>query len=83
MKEALVPLKVTEEADRKFEPVIVTVVLTKPLAGEKPVIPGAGGGPARALIKFVPVGVPQPVHRSKPVTAGYLLLVPLLPVVVS
>src|ERR1043166_512470 len=42
--------------------------------------------PARALIRPLPAGVPQPVHRSRPVTAknlfGLLLLV-LLPVVRS
>jgi len=64
VKGALVPLRVTEETDTKFEPIMVTVVLAKPLAGEKLVMPGAGAGPERALIRLVPVGVPQPVHRS-------------------
>ena len=44
------------------------------------------GLPAKALIKAVPVGVPQPVPRSYPVAAGNfagLLVEKLLPVVVS
>ena len=43
-------------------------------------------GPASASIRLVPVGVPQPVQRSKPVTAEYfvgLLLLKLLPLVMS
>ena len=44
------------------------------------------GVPAKALIRAVPTGVPQPVHRSYPATAENLLvlvLLKLLPVVVS
>jgi hypothetical protein len=42
-KLALVPLKRTAVAPVKFVPLIVTVVPTAPLVGEKPLIVGAGG----------------------------------------
>src|SRR6516225_542402 len=51
-----------------------TPLATKPANGE---MTRASGGPARALIRFVPAGVPQPVHRSYPGTAGYLPALPL------
>src|ERR1017187_3428902 len=43
VKGALVPLKVTLVANTNFVPVIVTLLFTAPLVGEKPVIAGAGG----------------------------------------
>ena len=44
VKVAAVPLKVTDEAPVKFEPLIVTVVPTPPLTGVKPLIDGAVDG---------------------------------------
>ena len=41
VKDALVPLKATEEAEVKFAPVIVTAVPTEPLVGEKLLMDGA------------------------------------------
>ena len=41
-------------------------LLTNPDDG---VIPKASVGPAKALIRFCPFGVPQPVQRSYPATA--------------
>ena len=43
VKEALVPLNVTLVAKTRFVPVIVTLLPTWPLAGEKPVMEGGGG----------------------------------------
>ena len=54
----------------------------KPLAGRIPI----ASGRAKALMRFWPKGVPQPVQRSKPVTARKsfaLVLFVLLPVVMS
>ena len=52
----------------------------KPVSGE------ITGNPASELIRLTPFGVPQPVQRSKPTTAGKLVGLPgqkLLPTVMS
>ena len=42
LKVALAPLKVTDEAELKFVPLITTLVPATPFAGEKPVMTGGG-----------------------------------------
>ena len=58
VKVALVPLKVTAVAPVKFVPLIVTLVPTGPLAGEKLVIVGALAVTVNAVaLVAVPPGV--------------------------
>jgi hypothetical protein len=60
VKVALVPLRATAVAPEKFVPVIVTLVPTGPLPGEKLVI--VGGWTVVVTVKFVLlVAVPPPV----------------------
>ena len=57
MKVALTPLNVIAVAPVKFVPVITTLVPTGPLAGEKPVIVGAGITVKPLALVAVPPGV--------------------------
>jgi hypothetical protein len=49
-------------------PLLPWVVVT--LVGEAESVKFGSGGPARSLIREGPIGLPQPVARSKPATAG-------------
>jgi len=60
VKLAVDPLKVTDDASAKFEPVIVTVVPAVPLAGEKPLIDGAVRAPV-----VQPGSVNDPIRVSQ------------------
>jgi hypothetical protein len=71
-KPAGVPSNVTDVAPVKFEPLIVTLVPTGPLAGEKPLIVGAEGGGTVTLKLEADVAVPPEV-----VTAIGPLVAPL------
>jgi len=69
MKLALTPLNITAVAPVKFVPLIVTLVPTGPLVGEKPVIVGAP----------VPPAISPPSHPVK-VNAWVYASIPTSPV---
>src|SRR5437899_8492185 len=67
--EALVPLNVTEVAPVKFAPVIVTLVPTAPLVGEKLVILGTGVPPVTVKLPELVAMPPSVVMLIVPVVA--------------
>ena len=71
VKAALVPLKVTLVAKTRFVPVMVTLPLSGPLAGEKPVMAGAGGfWPSTLFRSTVARFGGRAVRKLKPVSAS-------------